>query len=234
MPRRRIHLRNPPQNPQHRNPTPLQSLPQQLLMPIRSNLVEDHPPDPHPGVPRSKPMHKSSNRPRLRRGIDHQHHRRPQKLRDLSGGPQLPFPTSPVEQPHDPFDNGDVTPKGPMREQRPDQLRPTEISVKIPPHPPGGERVIPGIDVIRPHFVRGHGKPPRGERGHQPRGNGGLATPGRGSGNDHPRNGLHHSIPRCPFCPASIGCFTFDMSVTRSAKSTSFSGAFRPVMTTCC
>jgi hypothetical protein len=189
MPRRRIHLRSPPQHTQHRHPGSVQRLPQQRLMPIGRNLVEDHPPDPNLRIPGSKPMHQRGNRPRLRRSVDNKNNRRPQQLRHMRRGRQLPFPRSPVEHPHHTLDDSEVTPASPMREQRPDQLRPAQIRVEVPPHPPGRERVIPGIDVVRPDLVRRHGKPPRGERGHQPRSNSGLATTGRRRGNNQPRNG---------------------------------------------
>ncbi|CAM5683663.1 hypothetical protein SALBM217S_02267 [Streptomyces griseoloalbus] len=95
MPRRRLHLSGPPQNPHHRHPDGVQRLPQQPLVPVRGHLVQDHAPDPHLRVPAHEPVHQRRHRPSLRRRVDHQHHRRPQQLRDLRGRRQLPLPRRP-------------------------------------------------------------------------------------------------------------------------------------------
>ena len=57
---------------------------------------------------------------------------------------------------------------------------------------------------------------------------GALTTNGPGGGHV-----LTIPMPRWPLRPASIGCLTLAISVTRSAASISRCGASRPVMTTC-
>ena len=55
---------------------------------------------------------------------------------------------------------------------------------------------------------------------------------GAGRGDDDARD-RYHSMPRWPFWPASIGCLTFVISVTRSAAAIRSGCASRPVMMTC-
>ena len=159
MPGRRVHLRSPPQGAEHRHPRRVERLPQHPLVPFGGHLVEDHPGDPHLRVPGGETVHQRGHGPGLRGRVHDQHHGRPQQLRHMSGGGQLTLPRGPVEQPHHTFDDGEITAARPVGEQRRDQLRPAHVGVEVPPHPPGGERVIPGIDVVGPDLVRGHGKP---------------------------------------------------------------------------
>src|SRR5207237_974581 len=137
-----------------------------------------------------------------------------------------------VVESHHALDDGEVGPGRTVREERPDQLRPDEYRVEVAPGPAAGQRVVPGVDVVRPDLEPGHPYPLGGEGGEQSGGDGGLAVPGCRRGDDDPRD-VYHSMPCCPLRPASIGCLTLLISVTRSATSTSSGAASRPVMTTC-
>src|SRR6185437_163200 len=91
---------------------------------------------------------------------------------------------------------------------------------------------VAGVDVVGADLVRRHPQATAPQRGHQAGGHGGLAVARAGAGDD--QAGLaHHSMPACPLRPASMGCLTLVMSVTRSAASISAGWARRPVMTTC-
>ena len=84
--------------------------------------------------------------------------------------------------------------------------------------PAGGEGVVTGVDVVRPHLEPGHRETFGAERGHQPGRDGGLPVPGARGGDHDSRDGArpcvfgaprgvrgglsplrrkdHHSIPR--------------------------------------
>src|SRR5207245_7173571 len=138
-----------------------------------------------------------------------------------------------VEQAHHAFDDGDLSAGGAVPEQRRDQVVAAQERVQVPRRPARGQRVVAGVDVVGADLVPGDRQPPRAQRRHQPAGHGGLAAAGRRGGDDQARDG-YHSMPFCPFWPASMGCLTFVISVTRSAASISLGSASRPVITTCC
>ena len=85
--------------------------------------------------------------------------------------------------------------------------------IEIAAGPPGGQRVIPGVDEIRPGLVPADDVPGRADRRHEPGGDGRLPLPGGRGGDDKPgqcppKRGLpgrgppgrrYHSIPFCPF-----------------------------------
>ncbi len=145
----------------------------------------------------------------------------------------------PVEQAHHPFDDGEVRAAGPVGEQRGDARRAAEHRVEVAARPAAGQRVVAGIDVVRADLVRGDAQAAGGERGYQPGGHRRLAGAAGRGGENQPGNVdlrpelAHHSMPRCPFCPVSMGWRTLVISVTRSAASSSSRGARRPVTTTC-
>ena len=125
--------------------------------------------------------------------------------------------------------------RGAVQQQRHQPVLADEERVEVAAGPAGGQRVVAGVDVVGADLVPAGSSPSAPQRGHQPGGDGGLAVPG-GRRGDRPagaRSTGHHSMPRWPFWPASIGCLTLVISVTRSAISSSFGSARRPVMTTC-
>ena len=94
--------------------------------------------------------------------------------------------------------------------------------VEVSARPTGGQGVIAGVDEVGPHLVAGYRQAARGQSGHQSSCNSGLSVAGCGRGDDDAgKLGGYHSMPRWPFWPASIGCFTLVISVTRSAMSIS-------------
>ncbi|MFD6138003.1 hypothetical protein, partial [Isoptericola sp. NPDC060257] len=58
---------------------------------------------------------------------DHQHHRRPQRLRQLRRGGQFTLAGRTVVQPHHALDHGQVGPGRAVREERAEQLGAAEV-----------------------------------------------------------------------------------------------------------
>src|SRR5690348_2292041 len=149
--------------------------------------------------------------------------------RRLAGGTE-----SAVEKPHHTFDDGDVGLSGAMQQQRHDALFADQKWVEVAARPAGGQGVVAGIDEVGSHLVAGYRQAARDQGGHQSGCDSGLSVAGCGRGDDDAgKLRGYHSMPRWPFWPASIGCFTLVISVTRSAISISRGSALRPVITTC-
>src|SRR5699024_11799051 len=91
------------------------------------------------------------------------------------------------------------------------------------------------VGVVLADLVSGDPVSRGAQRRHQSGCDSRLTLPGAGCGDHHAggRCGRYHSMPRCPFCPESMGCFTLPMSTTRSAADTKASGARLPAITTC-
>src|SRR6202000_2034439 len=94
------------------------------------------------------------------------------------------------------------------------------------------EGVVAGVDVIGADLVRGDLQAAGPQRAQQAGGDRRLAVAAAGRRDDNTGD-VHHSMPRCPFWPASIGCLTLVISVTRSAAAMRSWCASRPVITTC-
>ena len=114
-----------------------------------------------------------------------------------------------------------------MQQQRDEPFLADEVRVEVAARPAGGEGVVAGVDVVGADLVARDDVPGSAQRGHQAGGDRRLAVTGRRGGDDESRQAdrspmiSYHSMPRWPFCPASMGCLTLVISVTRSAISTS-------------
>ena len=205
-------------------------------MPVRPDPVEDYPGDPGRGIERGKPVQQCGDAVALAACIDHQDHRRAKQTGDVSRrtrrrhGRGMSDP--PVEQPHHAFDHRDLRAVGAVGVQRPNQPLPHQDRVEVASGPAGRQRVVAGVDEVRAHLERRDRMPGLSQRTDQTRCDRGLSAARRGCGDDDGRD-AHHSMPFCPLRPASIGCLTLVISVTKSAASTSRCGASRPVITTC-
>ena len=203
-----------------------QAAAEQLLVPAGGHPVEDDPGHRGARIEPGEAGRDRPGRPAHRRGVDDQHDRRAEQAGDVRGRAEARIPGAfpgarvrSVEQAHHALDDGDVRATGTVREQRDDPVRAAQERVQVPGRPPGGQRVVAGVDVVRADLVAGDREPGGAQRGHQPAGDGRLAA-ARGRGRDHEAGGTgggYHSMPFCPFWPRSIGCLTFVISVTRSA-----------------
>src|SRR5262249_48333912 len=126
----------------------------------------------------------------------------------------------------------DVRAAGTVGVQRSDDPLPHQYRVEVAPGPSRRQSVVAGVDEVRTYLERRDRVACLPQRPHQTRCDRSLSATRRGCGDDD-RGDTHHSMPFCPLRPASIGCLTLFISVTRSAASTNRAGASRPVITTC-
>ena len=139
-----------------------------------------------------------------------------------------------VEKAHHAFDHRHVGRSCAVQQQRNDAVLADQERVQVAARPTGGQGVVAGVDEVGPHLVTGYRHAPSGQSGHQSGCHRGFSVARCRRGDDDAGEvGGYHSMPRWPFWPASIGCLTLVMSVTRSAMSISRGSALRPVMTTC-
>ena len=118
-------------------------------------------------------------------------------------------------------------PAEPCSEQRRDQLLADHERVEVAAEPAGGERVVARVDVVRADLERADPQPARRSAAIRPVATVVLPLPEAGAAMTTPRRDGYHSMPRWPFWPASIGCLTLVISVTRSAASSSLRGGSR-------
>ena len=77
--------------------------------------------------------------------------------RDVGGRRQVPPSPRAVEKPHHAFDHRDVGRRrgsSPVGEHRHDLLFADQPRVEVAARPPGRQRVVAGVDEVRPHLVR--------------------------------------------------------------------------------
>lgn len=123
----------------------------------RPHPIENDPGDPDPrlGGMRHETVQQGRQALAIPFRIHHQHHRCPEQSCDLRRG-SLRIADAPVEKSHDPFDHGDVGIPAAVPKQRTDQVATHQHAVEVAPRPPGSQRVVPGIDIVRPHLERRH------------------------------------------------------------------------------
>ena len=84
--------------------------------------------------------------------------------------------------------------------------------VQVAGRAPGGQRVVAGVDVVRARPCARETASPRARSAAiSPVATVVLPCPDAGRGDDEPRD-VHHSMPRWPFWPASIGCLILVIS----------------------
>ncbi len=100
-------------------------------------------------------MHQRGHGPGLRRRVDDPHPAPRSNFATCAVDASSPSPAAPSYSPITPSTDREIASARPVREQGRDQLRAAQIRVEIPPHAPGGERVVPGVDVVGPHPLCG-------------------------------------------------------------------------------
>ena len=132
--------------------------------------------------------------------VEHEHDGAARQGGHVGGRREAVVTDAPVEEPHDPLDDGDVgrpVGPGPVQQQRLDERLVGEEGVEVAARPPGRERVVPGVDEVGADLEPAHGEALPAQRGHQPRRDGRLAVAGCRGGHDDPWQALgHHSMPR--------------------------------------
>ncbi len=164
-----------PQRADHRHAERLDRLAQQLDVVVGADLVDDDARDLDVGIERAVAVDDRRRAARHRGGVDHEQDRGVQQLRDVRRRGQLAAARRAVEQPHDALDHRDVRARGAVQEQRRDELRPGQERVEVAARAPGRQRVVAGVDVVRPDLEALHDLPARAQRRDEPAGDGGLA-----------------------------------------------------------
>lgn len=159
-------------------------------MPVRADLVEDHPDDPDTGVEGNESLDDGADTTTCGGGVDHEHDRCLQQLRDVRGRREPLGAESAVVQAHHAFDHRDVGTGRTVREERCDPFLTGQHRVQVAPRPPGRHGMETGVDVVRPDLEPGHHVPGPPQRRHQPDGNRRLPGAGRRRRDDHAGN--HH------------------------------------------
>ncbi len=169
-----------------------------------ADTVEDDAGDAQPRVEGRVAMdhrgHGAGHRPR----VDDEQDRRVEELGDVGCRGQLPAAALAVEEAHHPLDYRNVGPARAVGEERSYEVGAGEKGVEVAAWPAGGQSVVGGVYKVRADLEGGDAVASRRERGHQARGDGGLAGPGVGARNYHARDtlagwrGPYHSMPFCP------------------------------------
>ena len=126
----------------------------------------------------------------------HEDDRRVEKRGDVGGRGEFSAALA-VEAPHDALYSGDVRSRGAVGEERAYKIRAGEEGVEVAARPSRGEGVVGGVYKVRAHLEGGDAEAPLRERGHEARGDGGLAGPRVGA-RDHYARGPYHSMPFWP------------------------------------
>jgi hypothetical protein len=160
---------------------------------VRRHPVEHHAGDVDTRIEGGEAVHDSGNGPRHRRGVDHQQDRCAERPSHV-GGRRSRTVRRPVEEPHDTLDDQHVAAGGGAGRQWADGLRSAQPRVEVARPVSGGQGVVAGIDEVRTHLRRPHLVPGRPQRGEQPGGDGRLAHPGMGAGDDDPGTQRRHLL----------------------------------------
>ena len=213
-------------------------LAQDRLVPVAADPVEHHAAEPDGGVEGGEPVHQRGDAAGLRGGVHHQQTGARSSRGDVRGRGE-PGSTAgwlaPSNRPITPSTTATSAPRAPCRNSGAIRSSPTSHGSRLRPGRPAASAVVAGVDVVGADLVRGDREPARRAAPPSARSRS-TSSPTRTTARATTRRGdgrAHHSIPRWPFWPASIGCLTLVISTTRSAASTSAGCASRPVMTTC-
>ena len=190
------------EHPEHGEPGGLERGSDLVDEPGRARLVEDDAGQAYAGLEGVQAVDEGGGRPGHPRDVDDDDERGVDQAGHVRGGGE-PLAAHPaVEEPHDALDHGDVRgrgDRGPVQQQRGELIGPAQVRVEVAPWPSGGERVVARVDVVRTDLEPRDLEPLGPQRPHQPGGHGRLPVPGRGRGDQQPRQERPLSLSkRCP------------------------------------
>ena len=116
--------------------------------------------------------------------VHHQHHGRPQPLRDLRGRSLVAAAVAPVEAAHHAFDQCQIGVGGVPPDRVQHGVAPTHPAVEIDGRSMAGQPVEGGVDEVGPYLERLHGETAASERLEETEHQRGLPRPARHAG-DH-------------------------------------------------
>jgi hypothetical protein len=158
--------------------------------------VQDDAGDVYVGVERRVPVDHRGGRAGHGPGVHDEDDGRVEEFGDVGGRGEISAALA-VEEAHDALYHGDVRAIGAVGEERGDEIQTGEEGVEVAARPSRGEGVVGGVYKVRAHLEGGDAEAPLRERGHEARGDGGLAGPRVGA-RDHYARGPYHSMPFWP------------------------------------
>ena len=212
--------------PEHRHARVLARLAQHLLVARRADPVEDHPGDPDRESSNvEKPVQQRGELwlwPRRRRPGSPARRAARRRARSTRPPGRHGVVDAAVEQAHHALDDGDVRADAARAgTAAPISSSPTSTRVQVAAGPPGGQRVIAGVDVVGADLERRDPVPgAAAARRSNPLPPWSFRCPRRARRSPPPES-VTTRCPSGPCGPASIGCLTLVISVTRSAASSS-------------
>ena len=182
-----------------------QRVPQELFVPVGTDLVEDDAGHGGAGVEAVESGGHRGHGAARGGGVDDQDHRGAQEAGHMGRGAEAGVAGAlagwrggPVEQAHHALDDGHVGAAGAMEKQRRDTAGAAQGGVQVAGRAAGGQRVVAGVDVVGAHLVAGHDQAGGAQGRHQPAGDRRLAAARGRGGDDQPGHG-YHSMPFWPF-----------------------------------
>ena len=190
-----------------------QGVPDLVLVPLAGHPVQDHAGDPHPGVVAGEAQHRGGHAATGAGHVHDEHDRRVDQPGDVCGRGHALGADRPVVQAHHTLDDRDVGGAGSERavqEQRRHPVLALQHRIEVARRSAGGQRVVAGIDVVRPDLVPRDLEPATAQCRHQAGRDRGLPVPGARRSDDDAGHLEHRSmlpqgpVRRCGGTPASV------------------------------
>ncbi len=150
-------------------------LPQNPGVVFAPHVVEDHPGDRHVPVEPGETLDQGRGASRLALCVHNQDHLTREDFRDLRGTPCFRDTIDTVEEPHDPFDYGDIGVLCVLGKGFPNEFLRAHPSVQVDGGTVGYRTVPAGVDEVRAHLERGNDQPLPLQCLHETQCHGGLA-----------------------------------------------------------
>ena len=164
----------------------LQRLPEVGEVSRAAHVVEDHPGKIEVRVETLESINQGGGAAGHALGVDDEDDRGPRPFGHLGRGTGVTPSVIPVIEPHDPFDQGNVSACRRPGESVHVVGAGEHPAVQVPADRAGDAGVVAGVDEVRPDLERRHATPPPAKRGHEAQRDRCLAAAAFRSGNDEP------------------------------------------------
>ena len=175
------------QHAEHRHPGGLERRPGLAQVPGRAGPVEHDPGHADRRVEGGEPVHDRGRGAGRVADVDREHDRGAGERGHVRRRAETVAAESPVEEPHDALDDGDVGgavgPRG-VQQQRLDECLAAEHRVEVAPGAAGREGVVARVDEVGPDLEAADGVPGGAQGSHEPGGDRRLAVARAGRGDD--------------------------------------------------
>ena len=217
---------------EHFHADPLHRFHHHRLMRVGTDLIQDHSGQRERWIILLESEHYRRHAFAGRTGIHDQYHRRRKRAGQRGRAGNAAAAT--VEQSHHAFHHGNVHAARSRGKHRQQSFLRHQPAVQIVAGTTGGQRVIAGINIIRPDLVGLSIQAAPTQRRKQPADNRRFPYAALRPGDYQPGNPYpvsQYSTPHLPKIPCEIGCFTISHSVASSASASRACGILRPVST---